>query len=82
MTESQDTAMTEPTTNEPEESVEVDYGVELKGSIFPYVDNKKHWDIDYNDTSQSYEGSALPAWILAGFAVFVLWAIVYLLVAT
>lgn len=57
---------------------DVQYGEELTGTIFPYVDNTQHWDIDYNDTSQSYEGSALPPWILGGFTLFVLWSIVYL----
>jgi hypothetical protein len=54
---------------------------ELKGTIFPYVDNTQHWDIDFNDTNQSYEGSVLPPWILVGFAIFVLWAIVYMVIA-
>lgn len=60
---------------------ETDYGNEIPGTYFPYVDNKQHWDIDYNDTKYSYEGSALPAWVLAGFAVYVLWSIIYLIVA-
>lgn len=60
---------------------EVQYGEELTGTIFPYIDNSHHWDIDYNDTNQSYEGSVLPPWILGGFAVYVLWSIIYLLVA-
>ncbi len=58
-----------------------EYGEELTGTLFPYVDNKKHWEIDFNDTKQSYEGSALPPWVLAGFAVYIIWAAVYLIVA-
>lgn len=57
------------------------YGEELKGTLFPYVDNAQHWDVDFNDTHQSYEGSALPPWILTGFTVFVLWAIIYMIFA-
>ncbi len=58
-----------------------EYGEQLTDTLFPYVDNKKHWDIDFNDTNQSYEGSALPAWVLAGFAIYIIWAATYLIVA-
>ncbi|MFN8446845.1 MAG: hypothetical protein U0175_38985 [Caldilineaceae bacterium] len=71
--------MTQP--SEPQAQADAQYGEELKGTIFPYVDNARHWDIDFNDTSQSYEGSALPPWILGGFAIFVLWSIVYMVIA-
>ncbi len=70
-------------TNPVEENTatKTEYGNELSNTYFPYVDNKQHWDIDYNDTNHSYEGSALPAWVLAGFAVYVLWSIIYLIIA-
>jgi hypothetical protein len=74
MTETTDTTQQEPYST-------MEYGEELKGTIFPYVDNRDQWDIDFNDTKQSYEGSELPGWVLAGFAIYILWAIVYLIAA-
>ena len=50
----------------------------LEGSMFPYEEASDHWDIDFADTNQSYEGSALPLWLLAGWAAFILWAVLYL----
>ena len=50
----------------------------IEGSMFPYESASDHWDIDFADTSQSYEGSALPIWLLAGWAAFILWAVLYL----
>ncbi len=47
--------------------------------LFPHDIPTEHWDINYNDTNESYEGTALPIWILAGWAVFILWAVIYLL---
>lgn len=63
------------------DDTDMEYGEELTGTLFPYVDNKQHWNIDFNDTKQSYEGSALPAWVLAGFAIYIIWAAIYLIVA-
>jgi hypothetical protein len=57
------------------------YGTELEGTYFPYIDNARHWDVDFNDTHQSYEGDALPGWLLAGWAAFIVWAIAYLILA-
>ncbi len=67
-----------------EESVEAGTNEEvvekMAGTIFPYDAQTDHWDVDFNDTNKSYEGSALPLWLLAGWAAFVLWAVVYLVV--
>jgi len=34
--------------------------------------------VDFGDGKQVYEGSSLPMWILAGWATFIIWAVVYL----
>jgi len=52
----------------------------ISGTIFPYEAPTDHWEIDFNDSQQSYEGTALPIWLLAGWAAFILWAIIYLIV--
>jgi tryptophan-rich sensory protein len=30
-------------------------------------------------TKQTYQGAELPIWLLAGWAIFILWAIIYLM---
>ena len=47
-------------------------------SPFPHEKPSEHWDIDFSDSKQSYEGADLPVWILAGWAAFIIWAVVYL----
>lgn len=53
----------------------------VPGGLFPHEVPTEHWDADFGDGRQVYEGSELPIWILAGWAVFILWAVVYLLFA-
>jgi hypothetical protein len=48
------------------------------GHLFPHETPSEHWDVDFGDGKQVYQGSELPLWILAGWAVFIIWAIVYL----
>ena len=45
---------------------------------FPYEEQTEHWDADFANSHEVYEGTALPVWILAGWAIFIIWAIVYL----
>ncbi len=45
---------------------------------FPHDVQVEHWDVDFSDGKQVYEGMALPVWILAGWAIFIIWAVVYL----
>jgi hypothetical protein len=47
--------------------------------MFPHEAPIEHWEADFGDSKQVYEGTALPLWLLAGWAVFILWAVVYLL---
>ncbi len=48
------------------------------GDLFPHEVPSDHWDVDFGDGKQVYEGSTLPMWILAGWATFIIWAVVYL----
>ena len=48
-------------------------------TLFPHEAPTEHWDIDYNDSKQSYQGTDLPIWLLAGWAAFIIWAVVYLI---
>jgi hypothetical protein len=48
-------------------------------SLFPHETPTEHWDADFGDSKQVYQGSDLPVWILAGWAVFIIWAVIYLL---
>lgn len=48
-------------------------------TLFPHETPSEHWDIDYNDTKQSYQGTDLPIWILVGWAAFIIWAVIYLI---
>lgn len=45
---------------------------------FPYEAQSDHWDVDFSNSKEVYQGAALPVWILAGWAVFIIWAIIYL----
>lgn len=45
---------------------------------FPHEIPTEHWEADFADPKQVYEGTALPIWLLAGWAVFIIWAVVYL----
>ncbi len=59
----------------------VDATPKMQGALFPYEQQTEHWNIDFNDTNQSYEGSDLPWWVLVGFAVYIIWAIIYFIAA-
>jgi hypothetical protein len=48
------------------------------GKLFPHETPSDHWEVDFGDGHQVYQGSELPVWILAGWVVFIIWAIVYL----
>ncbi|RME50441.1 MAG: hypothetical protein D6796_02930 [Caldilineae bacterium] len=63
-----------------EEGAEIAPSKVIPGAIFPYEVPTDHWEVDFNDSKQSYEGTALPVWLLAGWAAFILWAIIYLIV--
>ena len=52
----------------------------MPGIIFPYEAASEHWDVDFGNPKEVYEGSDLPLWILAGWAVFIIWAVIYLIV--
>ena len=47
--------------------------------LFPHEAPSDHWNVDFGDGKKVYEGSALPVWILAGWAIFILWAMAYLI---
>jgi hypothetical protein len=49
-----------------------------KDSMFPHERPSEHWDVDFGDSKQTYEGTALPIWLLAGWATFIIWAVIYL----
>lgn len=49
------------------------------GSMFPHEPPSEHWEADFSDSKQVYQGTDLPVWILAGWAVFIVWAVIYLL---
>ena len=49
-----------------------------RGALFPHEIPSEHWDADFGDSKQVYQGSDLPMWILAGWAAFIIWAVVYL----
>jgi hypothetical protein len=48
-------------------------------ALFPHETPTEHWDVDFGDSKQVYQGADLPVWILAGWAVFIIWAVVYLI---
>jgi hypothetical protein len=48
-------------------------------ALFPHESPSEHWDVDFGDSQQVYQGTDLPVWILAGWAIFIIWAVVYLL---
>ena len=50
----------------------------IPGAMFPHEMPSEHWDADYGDSKQVYQGTDLPIWLLAGWAAFIIWAVVYL----
>ncbi|MCK6628554.1 MAG: hypothetical protein L6R45_25675 [Anaerolineae bacterium] len=50
-----------------------------KGTMFPHETPTEHWDVNFGDSKQVYQGADLPVWILAGWAAFIIWAVVYLI---
>jgi hypothetical protein len=67
------------TVGTPEEGAGAGEGSRMEGSYFPYETQTEHWNVDFADTHQVYEGTALPVWILAGWAAFIIWAVLYLI---
>ncbi len=56
-----------------------EYNPELiQGGMFPHEVPTEHWKADFADSRQVYQGSQLPVWLLAGWATFIIWALVYL----
>jgi len=76
--------MNEPTQPEPIEQNESQTGEPFQPvkdpstPLFPHEEPTEHWDIDFGDSKQTYQGADLPVWILAGWAAFILWAVIYL----
>ncbi len=50
----------------------------VPGGLFPHEVPSEHWQADFGDSRQVYQGSRLPIWLLAGWATFIIWALVYL----
>lgn len=50
-----------------------------QGTMFPHETPSDHWDVNFGDGKQVYQGADLPLWILAGWAAFILWAVIYLI---
>ncbi|ETW94809.1 MAG: hypothetical protein ETSY1_33300 [Candidatus Entotheonella factor] len=50
----------------------------IQGGLFPHEIPTEHWKADFGDSRQVYQGSRLPVWLLAGWATFIIWALVYL----
>ena len=50
----------------------------IQGGLFPHEVPSEHWQADFSDSRQVYQGSRLPVWLLAGWATFIIWALVYL----
>ena len=50
-----------------------------EGAFFPHEIPSEHWNVDFGDSKQVYEGADLPVWLLAGWAAFILWAVIYLI---
>ncbi len=50
----------------------------IQGGLFPHEVPSEHWKVDFGDNRQVYQGSTLPIWLLAGWATFIIWALVYL----
>lgn len=48
------------------------------GILFPHEIPGEHWEADFGDSKAVYQGADLPLWILAGWAVFIIWGIAYL----
>ena len=73
---------TQPLPTQQPEQAEVGEAIEapkiVKGALFPHEIPTPHWDVDFSNNKQTYEGSDLPIWILAGWAIFIIWGIIYL----
>lgn len=50
-----------------------------QGTMFPHETPSEHWDVNFGDGKQVYQGADLPLWILAGWAAFIIWAVIYLI---
>ncbi|MCB9100670.1 MAG: hypothetical protein H6632_14105 [Anaerolineales bacterium] len=50
----------------------------IKGAWFPHEVPAEHWKADFGDPKTVYQGAELPIWILSGWAIFIIWALVYL----
>lgn len=50
----------------------------IQGGLFPHEVPSEHWKANSSDSRQMYQGSRLPVWLLAGWATFIIWALVYL----
>jgi hypothetical protein len=50
-----------------------------QGTMFPHETPSEHWDVNFGDGKQVYQGADLPIWILAGWAAFIIWAVIYLI---
>ncbi len=74
--------MTEETTNTTPEATDEKGGLKVVKSpstpLFPHEEPSEHWDVDFGDSKQVYQGSDLPIWILAGWAAFIIWGLIYL----
>jgi hypothetical protein len=65
--------------SEPQSTPPIQGGEPAPGQrLFPHDAPAEHWDIDFSDSKQAYQGSDLPVWILAGWAIFIIWGILYL----
>ena len=72
-------AQSSPTSQPGIQSTSSDYEPQfIQGALFPHEVPSEHWDADFSDSQQVYQGSMLPMWILAGWAIFIIWALVYL----
>jgi hypothetical protein len=68
-----------PATARVEQATPVQLPAAPSEGLFPHEAPAEHWEADFGDSKQVYEGSDLPIWILAGWAMFILWTVVYLL---
>ena len=70
-----------PQTETEAEQTATEYAPEMsQTTLFPHEIPSEHWDVDFGDGEEVYEGTTLPIWLLAGWAIFILWAVIYLVV--
>lgn len=69
----------EPVEVEPQQTTNGQIPKITPGGLFPHETPTEHWNVDFGDSKQVYEGTDLPVWILAGWAAFIIWAVVYLI---